>query len=748
MKLAERIVARWIPITISLVAVVLVVARAAGLVPGTFIDRLEFITYDWRVLAGLESRIDPRVIIVDIDEKSLAAEGRWPWSRDLMARLLTQLFDKYHVAVVGFDVVFAEPDTSSGLLQLDQLSKTEFADTPAFAARLEKLRPSLDHDRQFAEVIARYPVVLGYYFNGEVDKAGATRSGTLPPPSLVAGSFQGRRVAVSKANGFGANLEAFQRVALGAGHFNPNLDLDGIVRRVPMLYEFEGGFYESLSIAVCKAALGISELRLHFEEAPWGANRGYAGLEWLELGDYRIPVDENVQSLIPYRSRQGGFRYVSASDILHDKAPTDVFNGRIVLIGTTAPGLFDLRATPVQENYPGVEIHANLITGILDGAIKERPAYVLGAEVVLLLLFGVTLALALPLASPIQATMAYASAAMLLLGVNLLVWSGAGLVLPLASPLAMVTLQFVLQMSYGYFIETRGKRQITSLFGQYVPPELVNEMSRRPEAYSLEAESRELTVLFSDVRGFTSISEGLAPPQLAKLINDFLTPMTRTIHGNRGTIDKYMGDAVMAFWGAPVPDPEHATHAVQTALEMVERAKVLSAEFESRGLPAIAIGVGLNTGNMSVGNMGSQFRMAYTVLGDAVNLGSRLEGLTKEYGVTIIVSESTRKAAPEFVYRELDQVKVKGKDQAVLIYEPLCRSNELTREMKDELKVYKQALEYYRSQNWDLAEMQFLQLVKQSARPGLYKMYAERCGYFREHPPGSDWKGVFAFKTK
>jgi adenylate cyclase len=749
MGFIERLSERWLPVTLSLVVVLLAVLRASGYIGIGLIDRLELITYDWRAVASLQKGQDPRVVIVDIDERSLAAEGRWPWGRDTMSLLVERLFEEYGAAVIGFDIVFAEADTSSGLPQLERLAREELKGNSPFLEQLQVLRPGLDHDLLFARTIARYPVVLGYYFNADVSKEKATRAGVLPAPSLVAGSLQGRRVNITSAWGYGANLESFQRAALGAGHFNPVLDIDGVVRRVPMLYEFEGDYFESLSIAVTKAALGVDELRLHFEEAPWGASRTYAGLEWLELGNYRIPVDENVHTLIPYRSRQGGFPYVSATDVLHGSREdlSELIKGRVVLVGTTAPGLFDLRATPVQENYPGVEVHANLIAGILDDAIKAKPAYVLGAEAVTLALFGLILAVLLPLVSPIQATAAYSGAMILLTAVNLLVWR-AGLVLPLASPLAMMTLQFVLQMSYGYFIETRGKRQLTSLFGQYVPPELVDEMSRAPENYSLEAASRELTVLFSDVRGFTSISEGLSPPKLAQLINDFLTPMTRIIHANRGTIDKYMGDAVMAFWGAPIDDHRHATHAVSTALEMVKRAEVLSKEFIQKGLPPIAIGVGLNTGQMSVGNMGSEFRMAYTVLGDAVNLGSRLEGLTKEYGVSIIVSESTRKAAPEFIYRELDLVKVKGKEQAVTIYEPLCRTDELTKELKDELKVYKQGIEYYRARNWDLAEIQFLTLVKQSKNPGLYQKYAERCAYLREHPPEQDWTGVFTFKTK
>jgi adenylate cyclase len=423
-------------------------------------------------------------------------------------------------------------------------------------------------------------------------------------------------------------------------------------------------------------------------------------------------------------------------------------DGVIALVGTTSAGLLDLRATPVQRAYPGVEIHANLIAGILDGKVMQRPAYVRGAEFVLLILFGVVFATILPMLSPLAATLTGFGMMLTYIAVNLVFWHYGRLVLPIASGILMMLLMFLLNMSYGYFIETRGKRQLTGLFGQYVPPELVDEMANDPERYSLEAESREMTVLFSDVRGFTTISEGLDPKQLAELMNQMLTPMTTVIHDNRGTIDKYMGDAIMAFWGAPVPDPEHARHAIEAAMQMMSKLSEINVAFKQRGWPEIRIGVGINTGVMNVGNMGSEFRMAYTVLGDAVNLGSRLEGLTKGYGVYVIVSESTKDAVPDYAYRELDIVRVKGKDKPVGIYEPLGPASSVDKRMQDELKLYRQALKYYRAQQWDMSELQFLNLAKASHSPQLYRMYSERTAYFRAHPPGKDWDGVFTHTTK
>jgi adenylate cyclase len=332
--------------------------------------------------------------------------------------------------------------------------------------------------------------------------------------------------------------------------------------------------------------------------------------------------------------------------------------------------------------------------------------------------------------------------------INLLVWNYAALVLPVVSGFLMILVIFLVNMTYGYFVETRGKRQLTSLFGQYVPPELVDEMSKDPDAYSLAAANREMTVLFSDVRGFTTISEGLKPEELSELMNEILSPMTRIIHKRRGTIDKYMGDAIMAFWGAPLDDPEHASNAVLAGQEIIDGLHELNEKFQGRGWPEIRVGVGINTGPMSVGNMGSEFRMAYTVLGDAVNLGSRLEGLTKGYAVDMIVSESTVRKTPDYAYRELDRVRVKGKDKPVAIFEPLCPRSSLTKAMKDEIKLYHQAVKYYRHQEWDMAELQFLNLAKSSKNSGLYKIYIDRIAHFRMNPPEPGWDGVYTHTSK
>jgi adenylate cyclase len=303
-------------------------------------------------------------------------------------------------------------------------------------------------------------------------------------------------------------------------------------------------------------------------------------------------------------------------------------------------------------------------------------------------------------------------------------------------------------MSYGFFVESRAKRQITGLFGQYVPSELVDEMSQNPAAFTMEGDSREMSVLFTDVRGFTTISEGLEPKQLSQLMNEFLTPLTRVIYRHRGTIDKYMGDCIMAFWGAPVADPGHARSAVLAGLEMHKVLGELAPEFKARGWPEIRIGVGVNSGRMSVGNMGSEVRVAYTVMGDAVNLASRLEGLTRQFGVGMIVGETTRAQAPDLVYRELDRVRVRGKDATVAIYEPLGLPGEVSKDLIDELKLWAQALRLYRSQDWDMAELQLLNLLKAYPSRTLYRSFIDRIATFRRNPPGEGWDGAYRFETK
>jgi len=737
---------RYIRLGISLLLIVPFLLHATGVFRLGFLEQLENVAYDTRLQLTLPGTVDDRVVIVAIDEESLNQVGRWPWSRDVLARMVDQLYDDYGARTVGFDVVFAERDESSGLRILQRLADGPLADDPKFMDQYRDIAPELDRDRAFARALEDRNAVLGFFFRNHVDPGSNATVGMLPPPLGAGGADDGlQRLPIVAPEGYSGNLPVLQEAAASGGFFdNPLVGRDGVFRRVPLIQGYEGDLYGLLALETVRAALDWPDVELEVARE----DNGYQAMESLRMGNREIPVDEQGAVLVPYRGRQSSFPYVSAADILDRTADPGVLKDRIVLVGATAAGLLDLRSTPVQNVYPGVEVHANIISGILDGRIKQRPAYLLGYEFIILAVLGIGLTILLPLLPPLWLSVAITGIAALVVSTNVMAWSSADLVLPLASPLLLIALLFIFHVAWGFFVETRGKRQLARLFGQYIPPELVEEMDKAPEEVSLAGESREMTVLFSDVRGFTGISENLEPSELTRLINAFLTPMTRIIHQQRGTIDKYMGDAIMAFWGAPLTDPDHARHALHAAWEMQRTMKAMQPDFEHEGWPALEVGIGLNTGMMNVGNMGSEFRMAYTALGDAVNLGSRLEGLTRTYGVDMIVSESTRDAVPEFEFRELDVVRVKGKDRPVAIHEPIGPIDEVERETRKALKRYHAALEKYRQRDWDGAEREFFSLSREYPDDTVYAMYLDRIMHFRNHPPPDDWDGVFTHQTK
>ncbi len=737
-------------IAIGLAITLFFIGHAARFYQVGFITQLDNIIYDARLRLTMPRGVDSRVVILDIDEKSLGEIGRWPWGRNIMAELMNKLFDKYHIAVVGFDVVWAERDTSSGIEILDSLAQKDLRQDPGFQDVYRKLRPELDNDGLFAAAIKGRPVVLGYYFNSEER---AVKVNAIPEPVLPKGTFSGRNIAFTHWVGYTGNLPAYVKNAAAAGHFNPLVDFDGVSRRVPMILEFDGAYYESLSLAMVRTLFALQSGKFPQVEPGYPPDRfvskGYGGLEWLKVGPLTIPVDETASALIPYRGGKFSYPYISLADVLKDRVKPEMLRGKVALVGTTAPGLLDLRSTPVDSVYPGVEIHANLIAGMLDKAVKQKPPFMLGAEVILLVIGGIALSLLIPMLSALWATVAGFVGLVLIVGFNLMVWTQADMVLPLATAILMTGAIYTMNMAYGYFVESRSKRQFTELFGQYVPPELVDRMAADPEKYNMEPRSADLTILFSDVRGFTSISEALKPEELREYINEYLTDMSGIIRSKyRGTLDKYIGDAIMAFWGAPVDDAQHARNGVLAGLDMQKECEVLNGKFAARGWPTIKIGVGLNSGTVRVGDMGSQVRRAYTAMGDAVNVASRLEGRTKYYGVGILVGEATRDAVKDVVFREVDRIKVKGKDEAVTIYEPLGLESEVDRKVHEELKLWGQTLKAYRARQWDQVELNLLNLQRMNAECYLYKHYSEEVAKHRRNPPPADWDGVTAFDEK
>ncbi|MDD5274538.1 MAG: adenylate/guanylate cyclase domain-containing protein [Methylovulum sp.] len=719
--------------------------HATGWLKMPVLQRIENISYDLRLRATVANTLDPRIVIVTLDEDSLAQEGRWPWSRDKMAYLVDMLFDYYHIKLLGFDVLFAEPDNSSGVTLLDKLAAGALQQDTGFLSALATLRPQLAYDAVFAKSLANRPVVMGYFTSHIKEKT--PQVGKLPPPLASVANWP-FSTSLFNVQSYTANLGPLQTAAQSGGFFNnPAIDPDGVYRKLPLVVNYHNQVYEALSLALFRTLLGQPPVQFIIGEN-YGLNQADNRLEGLRIEGFTVPVDENGAILVPFRGRQGSFNYIPATDVLNGITDPAKLKDKIVIFGTTAAGLLDSRATPVQSVYPGVEIHANVLSALLDQTLKSRPNYILAVEVVELLLICLLGVLVFPRLSAVSSALVFGLLFSAILIGNLYCWITWNIDTLLASPLILLTLLYGIQIFFSFFLESRRKRQLSALFGQYIPPELVAQMSQSDETFSLTGESREMTVLFSDVRGFTHISETMDPQRLCELINAILTPVTQVIHEAQGTIDKYIGDAVMAFWGAPMHNPNHAAYAVRSALAIVEMMTLLQQEFKTQGWPVIEMGIGINTGTMSVGNMGSQFRMAYTVMGDAVNLGARLEGLTKQYGVKIIVSAATRQAAPEFIYRELDTVRVKGKHQPITIYEPLGDNTKISAEQAHLLSLLNQGLQHYRQQQWPDALAIFTQLAAAQPDDRLYALYLDRIRFYQLSPPAGEWDGIFTYTSK
>ncbi len=742
MKLLRRYGARW---ALGLALTLAALAYVMGIWSSHAIARQDTIIGDLRM--RLEAPVlDPRIVIVDIDTKSLGEVGRFPWSRNVLAKLVDQLAGRYGAAAIGFDISFPEPDTSSGYAVLDRLAAHELKDVPALRAQLAQLQPALDYDGLFAKALQGRPVVLGY-------NLAEVKRGALPAPAFTAADLQGRELVAYAADGYEANLARLQAAARGAGSFTVISDDDGMVRSSSLMQQIGEGYYPSLALATAAVYLDAGKMTPDFGK--YDADSGAADAIRVvgTRGKRRIPVGLGLLTAVQFRGTggpQGGaFRYVSAADVLAGRIDPRVLKGAIVLVGTTAPGLQDLRATPVNKEYPGVEVHANVIKSILDQHYKTHPDYASGIEFAQVIVVGLALSLLLPALAPLAAVLTSGFAFAAVVGLNWYAYRALDWTTDMFICLLLIAVLFVLNLAWGWFFEHRKGRALVSRFGEYVAPELVAQMAENPEAYTMEGESRELSVMFVDVRGFTTISEGLSPKALREYINLYLTAMSEDIRGShQGTLDKYIGDAVMAFWGAPVAFADHASRAVATSLLMQASAARLNEDFQRRGWPPLAIGIGINSGLMHVGDMGSAIRRAYTVMGDAVNLGSRLEGITKVYGVGIAVGEATRLAAPEFVYRELDLVRVKGKNEPVAIFEPLGKPADLDPAVLDELAAWDAALARVRAQDWDGAQGAIAALHAAHPQRALYALYLERIAHWRADPPGAAWDGVTTFETK
>ncbi len=696
-------------------------------------NRLDWLIYDLR-FTNVESDplLNDTIVIVDLDERSQAAEGRWPWPRRRFAELLQKLHEA-GVAVSALDIMFTDRELNpadlvreAGLEQGGSLTLSE--------QQWRSLANYMDGDRVLAEVLAANEIVVGYSFAN--DSAGIN---SLPPPVQLLNPVDLSRYEIPQARAILSNLPVVSDAANAQGFFSVSEDADGTLRHYNLLYGFQGNYYPSLALEAVRLFNLVEGIEVQASTQV---------LEAIDMGGYRIPIDNLGRTLIPFQGRQGAFRYISATDILNGNFDPRDLEGRIAFVGSTAAATFDFISTPVQSNYPGLEVHASLASGILNQNFKYEPAERGAIALLMIIVIGLAMSVGLPFLRPLTAVATALGVIVVQAGFNWWMWLGPGLSLDAAVPLVMTGFLATLNIAFGFVSENRARQQITGMFGQYVPPDLVRQMSQEPEtALSFEGDRRNMTVLFADVRNFTSISEGMEPAELKDMLNRYFTPMTRIIFEHQGTIDKYIGDMIMAFWGAPLDDPNHARHGVQAALHMLKKTRDLRQEFAELGYPELRIGIGLNSGPMNVGNMGSEYRRAYTVLGDNVNLSSRCEGLTKYYGLNLLVAENTYNACGEgFVFRRVDRVKVKGREDPVMLYQAQGLEGHIDQARMEELAAWEEAFSQYLEGDWTRAHSGFSELADAFPDMLLYPLFRERTRNPGAVPEG--WDGVFRHDAK
>jgi adenylate cyclase len=679
------------------------------------------------------------VRIVNIDEKSLAKFGQWPWPRTVVADLVNSL-NRLGPAAIGFDVMFAEPDRLNPAVAAGTLRNLD-EETRA------KLRALPSNDDLLAEAMRRSRVALGETglpdVVAELDKE-------LPVTGLAMLGENPQRFML-EFPGLLRSTPVLEAAASGRGLLTIKTERDGIVRRVPVIMQAQGLTMPSLSFEMLRLASGSDTILIKSTDA---------GITSVAVKGFAVPTDVHGQIWVHFAPNDPSI-YVSAADVLEGKVDADAIAGRLVLIGTAAVGLQDAKTTPISPVMPGVEIHAQVLEAALTGQLLSQPIWGPLAEFLSAMILGVAIIWFAPMFGPKSLVAVGAFFATLLVGTSWYYYSQHRLLIDPTYPLLSTTAIYLTLIFFSFVREQTQRRQIRSAFGQYLSPALVEQLAQAPERLVLGGEEREMTIMFSDMRGFTSISETYKndPQGLTGLMNRFLTPLTNAILDRKGTIDKYMGDAIMAFWNAPLDDKEHQINACEAALDMLAQVDALNKEREAEAQDGghayipLNIGVGLNTGTCVVGNMGSDLRFDYSVFGDSVNLASRLEGQSKEYGFPIIAGSATALAAKDrFAILELDFIMVKGKTEPEVIYAIAGREDTAQSGRFQRLRnLTIEMLACYRSRDWEGA----LAAIARGRRTDeahalelLFNLYETRIRGFQQAPPPEDWNGAFALLTK
>lgn len=690
---------------------------------------------------------DAGVRVVDIDDESIRRLGQWPWPRTDLADLARRIADS-GAAAIAFDIVLSEADRTSPRFLAERQARLG-----AGAAELAALRGLPDHDSRLAETLASTPSVLGFFLTQDAPGAAVRPKAGF----AVAGTDAG--ASLTDYSGAILPLPEFERAAAGLGFVSHKGDSDGVIRRVPLVARANGILVPSLSAEALRVAQGAGGLIVRSSDASGETDAGAPETVGVKIGEAEVPVDERGEMWMHY-SRPVPERTVPAWRILSGRVPPAemerLFSGRIVLIGAGAIGLRDLVATPLRERELGVVVHAQAVEQMVLGDFLERPDWAAGVEMAALLAAGFLLALLLPSVGALPGALLAGGLMSAVGGGSWYAFRAERLLLDPTAPILALLGAYVVATLFTYLREEKQRRYIHGAFDRYLAPELVRRIADDPGRLELGGEVRDMTVLFCDIRGFSRISERMGPQEIIRFLIAFLTPMTDLLLARRATIDKYIGDAILAFWNAPLDDPDQHENAARAALEMVERLDRLNEALPAQGeVPwpgPVEIGIGLNSGPCCVGNMGSARRLSYSLIGDTVNLASRIEGLTKSYGIRILMGEELARALPGFATLEVDRVRVVGRDRPATIF-ALLGDEALARSAPFRAFAGRHAelLGAYRGRRWDEAEERLDRNGKEAAGQGLATLYARYRASIRacrEHPPGEGWEGVTVAETK
>ncbi len=735
-------------ISFPLVVVMSLVAFLVAFFQPDFFDQIELKTLDQRFKIRGPIQPDPRVVILAVDDDSITEIGRWPWPRDRIAELIDRVLGEGGAKAMGFDIVFSEPQRNP-IDEALRLLGSDGEGARAVADWLAGHREIGDADAKLAEVLRRYHdrVALGYFFYAQgsdvpnLARAERSRDSELLQPSAMTVELAQRRIiGVPRMAAVEGNLPRLTRAVDASGFFNFFPDADGMVRRVPLVAELEGFVYPSLDLQTLRIALGWPEL---------SARIGYAGVDEVRLGDYEIQVDRSGGMLLNHYGPGGTFAHIPAADVLTGRVPPERFRDAIVLVGVTARGVYDYRPSPFDSTFPGVEGHAAAISNVLNHQEIHRPQMLGVFELLGVLLFSLLCGRLVLRTGPIIQSLSIIGVPAGIIGLALWLFISHGIWLKITYLVFGVLLATLPVTLLEYVVEARKRRFIHHAFSHYLAPKVVEVLTKHPEMLKLGGEERMLTAFFSDIAGFSSFSERLSPEELVHFLNEYLSAMSDIILEHEGTIDKYEGDAIIAFFGAPVDMPDHAVRCVLAALDQQAMLSVLREEWKSRGLPEVQVRMGINSGPMVVGNMGTETRMNYTIMGDNVNLASRLEGVNKVYRTPILISRNTYELVrSDVACRFVDVVRVVGRSQPVPIYQPLGTRQTVSDADLEPFRRYEQAWNMMRRRHFAEAERILVGLAMEMPGDGPTETLLARVRAFRKQEPPPDWDGVYNLESK